>query len=209
MPKAEARVVAPFCPPVPQSEFIHDWIPLTSAEEMADNEYDVLIVGSGAGGGAALWRLCEQWGNNGKRIGMVERGPNFLPTHVANIATINDVKFRLYAPPQITDLIGNRLPQYSGLKLVYALGGRTLVMGSGLSPHPKLRNSKLAGFAPRNGALLQYRRRSHECDNTRIRKIRRLRRCCLNRLRANGYFNADDIPIAADLDQTRLRKTAF
>ncbi|MFC5649388.1 GMC family oxidoreductase [Paenibacillus solisilvae] len=32
------------------------------------------FVGTGAGGGAALWRLCEQWGNNGKKIGVIEAG---------------------------------------------------------------------------------------------------------------------------------------
>ncbi|MNB87188.1 hypothetical protein D3C75_341630 [compost metagenome] len=39
-----------------------NWIPLVSLDEMAQREYDVLIVGSGAGGGAALWRLCQRWG---------------------------------------------------------------------------------------------------------------------------------------------------
>ncbi len=46
-------------PPLP---LLDQWIPLTSIEQMAKTDYDVLIIGSGAGGGAALWRLCEQWG---------------------------------------------------------------------------------------------------------------------------------------------------
>ena len=33
------------------------WIPLTPIEKMAQTNYDVLIVGSGAGGGAALWQI--------------------------------------------------------------------------------------------------------------------------------------------------------
>lgn len=48
----------PTCPagPVP----IHNsWIPITSLEQMARNEYDVLSIGSGAGGGSVLRRLCE------------------------------------------------------------------------------------------------------------------------------------------------------
>ncbi|KRE24935.1 GMC oxidoreductase [Paenibacillus sp. Soil522] len=205
LPKAEARVVAPFCPPVPQSEFIHDWIPLTSAEEMANNEYDVLIVGSGAGGGAALWRLCEQWGNNDKRIGMVERGPSFLPTHVANIATMNDVKFRLYAPPQITDLIGNRLPQYSGLKLVYALGGRTLLWGA---VSPRIPNYEIASWPVSLEEMELYYNIAEEVMNvtTSYTKDSSITQVLLDRLRANGYFNADVIPVATDLDQTRLGK---
>jgi len=204
--KAEARVVvAPFCPPVPQSEILHDWIPLTSAEQMAENEYDVLIVGSGAGGGAALWRLCEQWGNNDKRIGMVERGPNFLPTHVANIATMNDDKYRLYAPPQITDLIGNRLPQYSGMKLIYALGGRTLLWGA---VSPRVPSYEIASWPVSLEEMELYYNIAEEVMNviTSYTKDSSITQVLLDRLRANGYFNADVIPVATDLDQTRLGK---
>ena len=42
---------------------------------MSDN-FDVLIVGSGAGGGMAALRLCEQ----GFRVGLIERGPRFDPS---------------------------------------------------------------------------------------------------------------------------------
>jgi len=43
----------------------NNWIPTKSLDEMANTEYDVLIVGSGAGGGAMLYRLCELWKNQG------------------------------------------------------------------------------------------------------------------------------------------------
>jgi hypothetical protein len=66
------NAIPPICHTPP--EYIENWIPLTSLETMADNEYDVLIVGTGAGGGTMLWRLCEQWRNSGKRIGIIERG---------------------------------------------------------------------------------------------------------------------------------------
>ena len=56
------------------TDSINNWIPLSSLEDMAKTDYDVLIVGTGAGGGAVLWRLCEQWQNQGKRIGIIERG---------------------------------------------------------------------------------------------------------------------------------------
>ncbi|WP_235548767.1 hypothetical protein [Paenibacillus sp. Soil522] len=39
------------------SDVIEHWMPLTPLEQMAETEYDVLIVGTGAGGGTALWRL--------------------------------------------------------------------------------------------------------------------------------------------------------
>ncbi len=196
------RVVAPFCPPVPESDFIPDWIPIASVEKMAETEYDVLIVGSGAGGGAALWRLCEQWGNNGKRIGIVERGPQFLPTHVANVATINGDSFRLYAPPQITDLIGNRLPQYSGMKLVYALGGRTILWGA---VSPRIPDFEIASWpVPIREMELYYNIAEEVMSVTNTyTKDSSITQILLKRLRENGYYNADDIPIAADLDQTR------
>jgi choline dehydrogenase-like flavoprotein len=196
------RVVAPFCPPATESEFLPTWIPLTSVEQMAETEYDVLIVGSGAGGGAALWRLCEQWGENGKKIGIVERGDLFLPTHVANIATIDGDSFRLYAPPQITDRIGNRLPQYSGAKLIYALGGRTLLWGA---ITPRMPAHVLESWPVSLQEMELYYNIAEEImhvTNT-YTKDSSITQILLKRLRENGYYNADDIPIAADLDQTR------
>ena len=159
----------------------------TSVEQMAETEYDVLIVGSGAGGGAALWRLCEQWGNNGKKIGIVERGPLFLPTHVANIATINGDSFRLYAPPQITDLIGHRLPQFSGMKLVYAVGGRTLLWGA---ITPRVPDFELATWPVPIREMELYYNIAEEVMNvtTTYTKDSSITEVLLKRLRANGYL---------------------
>lgn len=202
LPAASQRVVAPFCPPVPDTDFLHTWIPQTTAEEMAETEYDVLIVGSGAGGGAALWRLCEQWGSSDKRIGMVEKGPVFLPSHVANIATIDGDSFRLYAPPEITDLIGRKLPEYPGMKLVYALGGRTLLWGA---VSPRIPEFARRSWPVSNEEMELYYNIAEEVMNvtSSYTKDSSITRILLERLRANGYFNADDIPIATDLDQTR------
>ncbi|MBD0381029.1 GMC family oxidoreductase N-terminal domain-containing protein [Paenibacillus sp. WST5] len=202
MPRNEDRVVAPFCPPVPQEDFLPDWIPLTPVEQMAATEYDVLIVGSGAGGGAALWRLCEQWGDNGKKIGIIERGPLFLPTHVANIATINFDNFRVYAPPQITNLAGNKLPQYPGLKLIHALGGRTLIWGA---VTPRIPDFELASWPIPISEMGLYYNIAEEIMNvtTSYTKDSSITQILLKRLRENGYYNADDIPVATDLDETR------
>ncbi|HTG71440.1 MAG TPA: hypothetical protein VL921_19435 [Candidatus Udaeobacter sp.] len=63
---------------------------------MAQTDYDVLIIGSGAGGGAALWRLCEQWGDNGKKIGMVEAGDLLLPTHGRNLPTFDEERLNQF-----------------------------------------------------------------------------------------------------------------
>ncbi|WP_337100411.1 GMC oxidoreductase [Paenibacillus sp. YIM B09110] len=201
-PARGSRLVAPFCPPVPQSDFLHTWIPTTTAEQMANTEYDVLIIGSGAGGGAALWRLCEQWGNNGKRIGIVEKGPAFLPTHAANIATIDGDSFRLYAPPEITDMIGKRLPEYPGMKLVYALGGRTLLWGA---VSPRIPEFARRGWPVSNEEMELYYNIAEEVMNVTAAytKDSSITRVLLERLRENGYYNADDIPVATDMDQTR------
>ena len=44
------------CPIGHPSDPMDHWIPIVPLEEMSNKEYDVLIIGSGAGGGAALWR---------------------------------------------------------------------------------------------------------------------------------------------------------
>jgi choline dehydrogenase-like flavoprotein len=201
----EHRVVAPFCPPVPQDQFLHSWMPVTSAERMAENEYDVLIVGSGAGGGAALWRLCEQWGNNGRRIGIVERGELYTPTHVANIPTIDGDSFRIFAPPQITDLIGNRLPEYSGLKLIYALGGRSILWGA---ITPRMVDFELASWPVSLTEMNLYYNIAEEIMNvtTDYARDSSITSILLKRLRENGFYNADYIPSATDLRQTRYGK---
>ncbi|XEC92696.1 GMC oxidoreductase [Paenibacillus tarimensis] len=205
MRSADKRVVEAFCPPVPEEDFIQSWIPHIPAEQMAETEYDVLIVGSGAGGGAALWRLCEQWGQNGKRIGIVERGPIYTPTHVANIATINGENFRVFRPTEISDLIGNRLPQYPGMKLVYALGGRTILWGN---ITPRIPDFEIAKWPVSLEEMELYYNIAEQLMNvtTSYTKGSSFTEILLNRLRRHGYFNADDIPVAADLDQTKYGK---
>src|SRR5690348_3023469 len=79
----------PHAPPSLASSPANQWIPLTPLEQMTRTDYDVLVVGTGIGGGAALWRLAERLKNSGKRIGVVERGGLLLPTHAQNIATMN------------------------------------------------------------------------------------------------------------------------
>jgi gluconate 5-dehydrogenase len=109
------------------SNYLDHWVPLTHIEKMAQTEYDVLIVGSGAGGGAALWRLCQRWERNGKRIGIIEAGPLLLPTHGRNIPTFNHDRFtRFFDNPLHTEYIGKRWPDYPGARIIKALGGRML-----------------------------------------------------------------------------------
>ena len=46
---------------------------------MSGNHYDVVIVGSGAGGGTLAWKLAP----SGKRVLLLERG-GFVPREKAN-----------------------------------------------------------------------------------------------------------------------------
>jgi choline dehydrogenase-like flavoprotein len=203
---SDMRVVAPFCPALPQSQFIRTWIPVTGAQQMAaSGEYDAIVIGTGAGGGAALWRLCEQWGNNGKRIGVVERGPLFLPTHVANIATINYTTFRAYYPPEVTYLLGNKLPQLPGSKLVYAFGGRTLLWGL---ITPRMPDCELANWPVDIDEMRFYYKIAERIMNvsTAYTKDSTATRIPLERLWANGYPEATDIPIAARLEPSEFGK---
>jgi len=112
------KTTIPPCPEIPVYQ--EHWVPLTSLEDMEKTDYDVLIVGTGAGGGAALWRLSEQWGNNGKRIGVIEAGGLLLQTNAQNIATMTPARLLQYF-----HTVGIYPHQYHSPQ-VYALGGRTL-----------------------------------------------------------------------------------
>lgn len=124
--------VIPVCNEITPPRFIDHWIPTVSVDSMAQTEYDVLIVGSGAGGGAVLWRLCEQWAGSGKKIGMLERGNLLLPSNAYNIETLDGRINQLYLNPKIRKLVGNS-PWFPGFTEVHALGGRT-IFWAGLSP---------------------------------------------------------------------------
>ncbi len=89
----DAYQETPYCPPSGLQP-LPEWIPLTPLDQMAQTEYDVLIVGTGAGGGAVLWRLCEKWKNSGLKIGVVEAGGLVLPSHVYNIPTLGSTRNR-------------------------------------------------------------------------------------------------------------------
>ncbi|WP_162255010.1 hypothetical protein [Paenibacillus sp. Soil522] len=82
LPPPELPAAQPALPPfssVEGPDYLDSRIPLIPIDKMEQTDYDVLIVGSGAGGGAALWRLCEQWGREGKRIGVIEAGMPCFP----------------------------------------------------------------------------------------------------------------------------------
>ncbi|TVY11125.1 GMC oxidoreductase [Paenibacillus cremeus] len=133
--RPDLPITVPVCPPLIPPKTMDQWVPLTPLTDMEKHEYDVLIIGTGAGGGAALWRFCDRLRKSGKRIGVIERGNLLLPTHAYNVPTLGDWGHMLeyWLNPNISNLIGNSLPQFSGAVEVFALGGRTLFW-SGTTP---------------------------------------------------------------------------
>ena len=86
--------------------------------------YDVIVIGTGAGGGTLAWHLA----NAGKRILILERGP-FLPREKANWNT-QDVFIdnRYHTKDEWKDKDGNPLHPGTG----YWVGGNTKVYGAAL-----------------------------------------------------------------------------
>lgn len=185
------------------SDYLDHWIPLTPVEKMAQTDYDVLIVGSGAGGGAALWRLCQQWGKNGKRIGMIEAGPLLLPTHGRNIPTFNHDRFtRFFENPRHTEHIGKMWPDYPGARIIRALGGRTLQW---YLLSPRLNPESFLSWPISYEELLPYYLTAEQIMNvnTGYAKGSSIQEILLNRLRSNGFPSATDTPLTVDLEATK------
>lgn len=195
------KQISPFphsCPPptIP-SDYLTQWIPLTSLEEMAETEYDVLIVGTGAGGGAVLWRLCEQWQNNGKRIGIIERGDLLLPTQARNLPTMDNERLnRLFE--SVSHPLPGSFPDYSGGRQLFALGGRTLFWNT-ISPRMSL--SELASWPVSYDEMDAYYRIAEEIMNVsrNYTKGSSTTEILLERLQGIGYPESMPVPMAADL----------
>ncbi|MGM0878597.1 MAG: GMC oxidoreductase [Bacillota bacterium] len=200
--------VPPVCYPEMPNEYLDYWIPTTSIEKMAIEEYDTLIVGSGAGGSAALYRICEQWKDKGKKIGMIEAGGLLLPTHAQNISTLEVERFQKYfLNPKISTPIGWELPQFPGARLVFALGGRTLFW-SAVCPRMNeiefrdndwpISYEELLGYYNNIETIMSVTQ-----DFTKDALITDI---LLERLRQNGFPQASAVPIATDISQAKFGK---
>jgi choline dehydrogenase-like flavoprotein/sugar phosphate isomerase/epimerase len=191
----------PACPQVISPETVDSWIPLTPLEKMAQTDYDVLIVGSGAGGGAALWRLCDQWRNKGKRVGMIEAGDLLLPTHVENLGLLSRERALQYIS-SITRPLGKRLPEFSGAKQVFGLGGRTIQWAAA---SPRIPSYLISQWPiPIKEMNIYYKIAEQVMNvNKSFSKSSLPTRIILNRLWANGFFNATSIPFAVDITPTK------
>ncbi|MDQ0900668.1 GMC oxidoreductase [Paenibacillus sp. V4I7] len=179
------------------------WIPLTPIEKMAQTDYDVLIVGSGAGGGAALWRLIEQSKNNGLRIGMIEAGDLTLPTHAHNLPTFDQTRFTQFIEsPRFAEPVGKLWPDYPGARIFRALGGRTLHW---YLMSPRLLPEEIKSWPISYQELVPYYLTAEQIMNVTgaYAKGSALQEKLLQRLRFGGFPDATDLPMAVDLDVTR------
>jgi len=89
-----------------------------------DQHYDLIIVGTGAGGGTLAYKLAP----SGKKILILERG-DFMPLEEQNRSNVDIFKReRYHAPEQWYDSAGEPFwPQMN-----YAIGGNTKIYGAAL-----------------------------------------------------------------------------
>lgn len=202
-PGMKPKIVPPVCPPDPPTGYLDQWIPLTPLEQMEQTDYDVLIIGTGAGGSAVLWRLCEQLGASGKRIGIIDAGDLLLPMHAQNIPTLDLKRFRqLFTNPKISIPIGKRIPDFPAATLLHALGGRTLFW-SGVSP--RMHESVLRKWPVTLKEMSYYYNVAEEVMNiTRdYTKGSSVTEVLVKRLREGGFTEASGLPMAVDLETTK------
>lgn len=199
LPAAQAEL-PPFSS-VEGPDYLDSWIPLTPIDKMEQTDYDVLIVGSGAGGGAALWRLCEQWSREGKRIGVVEAGNVLLPTHSGNIPTlIGDQAYQLKL--RNAEVAGKYVPEDREVSNILALGGRTIFWAC---ESPRLHSSEFKDWPFPYKELVPYYLIAENMMNvtTSYTEDSALQEVLLKRARFGGFPDAETIPVAADLEATR------
>ncbi|MFC5471336.1 GMC oxidoreductase [Cohnella suwonensis] len=186
----------PTCQAAP-TEPLNNWIPLTPLDQMAQQEYDVLIIGTGAGGGAVLWRLCEKWKNEGKRIGIIERGDQVIPTHARNLSTMNQERLVAYFTHLSKPLPG-AIPEYPGARQLFALGGRTLFW---YAFSPRLPEWVLAKYPVPVDEMESYYGVAEEVMHVTesFAEGASFTEILLERLWMSGYSKALSLPVAADI----------
>lgn len=182
----------------------NNWIPTKSLKDMANTNYDVLIVGSGAGGGATLYRLCEMWKHQGaKRIGILEKGTKLFHSHALNIPTMNVDRMRDQLWPDNSTPVGESLPEFSGARLTFALGGRTLFWNAAC---PRPAQFHLQNWPVHPDELDLYFRMAERVLNctTSYAEGSSMQRILMNRLHAGGILEATNMPLAIDMRGPRM-----
>ncbi|CAM4352794.1 GMC oxidoreductase [Paenibacillus alkaliterrae] len=193
----------PVCP-LPSSEIIYPWTPL---EEMEKTDYDVIIVGTGAGGGSVLWRLAEQWGENGKRIGVIEAGDYILPANKfdlpdwlplwANVEPPNPLYWESI-PIFPSDRLAPPSPLLTNFEQLLALGGRSIEWGM---VSPRMTPVDIAEWPVSPIEMNMYYNIAEEIMKVN-RSYYRTAEFLLNRLRQNGFPEAGNKPVAINIRPT-------
>jgi choline dehydrogenase-like flavoprotein len=180
-------------------KYKNNWIETITPEEMSTHSYDALIVGSGPGGGAVLSRLCELWkGQGSKRIGIIEKGDKLFHSHSLNIPTQNVNTARDELLPGNSTPIGQRLPQFSGATMIYALGGRSLFWNAA-TPRPIESELRQWPIHPRELSVY-YGMAERLLHTTRdYAKGSSMQDRMMKRLHGHGILEADDMPLAFDM----------
>ncbi|MGJ9385968.1 GMC oxidoreductase [Salipaludibacillus sp. CF4.18] len=180
------------------------WLPLTSLEEMERIEYDVLIVGSGIGGGSVTWRLCNQWGINEKKIGVIEKGNFLIPTQAANLPTMNSARMQAYFD-NVSYPLGRMLPEFRGARQVFAFGGRTLFWNA---VSPRLNPYEIADWPVSFEEMEAYYLIAERVMNVTqmFSEDSSMTKVFLNELQRRGLVEATQIPIAADIRSALSKK---
>ncbi|WP_078427555.1 GMC oxidoreductase [Alkalihalobacterium alkalinitrilicum] len=169
--------------------------------EMEKNDYDVLIVGTGAGGGAVLWRLCEQCKINGVRIGVIEAGDLLFPTNFWNLTKFSMEKYK-----EMAHQTGRDLPNFSGATQVFALGGKTLFWG-GVTPRFHVSELKKWPIALKD--LNSYYSIAEQIMHVTHPHTKNLpiKPTILSRLRENDFPEATNIPRALENVTSKNKET--
>lgn len=189
--------------------FMNSWIRHIGLEEMAQNAYDILIVGTGAGGGTVLWRLCERLAKEGMRIGIIEAGDLVVPTHTQNLPTVNvdDVVFMWRSPKYVkhyrTNYAGDgAIPIPIDFHQPIIFGGGMVHWG-----HSCVRMDPvdLAEWPVPIREMNYYYKIAERIMNVtrRVSAGSSIQEVILQRLRENGFPEATDTPTAADFTATQ------
>ncbi|CAM4095305.1 GMC oxidoreductase [Paenibacillus alkaliterrae] len=216
----------PFCDipaPLGPGQYLDQWIPLTPLEKMAQTDYDVIIVGTGPGGGAVLWRLCEQWRKSGKRIAIVEAGDLVLPTNAQNVPTLNgDRLYRFMRNPKLWKPIAAAKPSGTGdlslsasaqhyFENYIGLGGRSIFWNA---VTPRMHPLDIAQWPVSSAEMDRYYTIAEQIMTISqdYSKNSSFSEILLNRLLSNGFPETVPQPLAADMQPTKygyIRSNVF
>lgn len=209
-------------PPAPVP-YMEEWIPLTPLEQMAQTDYDVIIVGTGPGGGAVLWRLCEQWRKSGKRIAIVEAGDLLLPTHAQNLPTLNGGRVqrfirnpKLWKPVAVAKPggMGDPSPPTSDphyFESFIALGGRSMLWNAAA---PRMHQADIAQWPVSQAEMDGYYTIAEKVMNisSDYSEDSSISEIILSRMLRGGFPETVPLPIAADMQPSKygyIRSNVF